>query len=80
MALRQVADHCVCHLRVPLMDHLQAVRPPGPMCWHTRPQGALQPTSAANWLRRGLLQTQPLQYVARVFAQKRKRNHALCKS
>ena len=40
------SDCCVCHLRVPLMDHSQAVRPTGPMCWHTSPPSALQPTSA----------------------------------
>ena len=28
------------------MDHSQAVRPTGPMCWHTCPPSALQPTSA----------------------------------
>ena len=46
ITLRQIPDHCVCHLRVPLMDHSQAVRPTGPMCWHTGPPSALQPTSA----------------------------------
>ena len=29
-SLRRIPDHCVCHLRVPLMDHSQAVSQTGP--------------------------------------------------